>query len=173
MKASLYLVFLAALVSLTGCDKNEVEEINNPTVEQYIELLKSDRYDLLDLPEFTYKDIPALLQYRNETQVITNFARNPISSLYGAECALGMYVLWTIESIRAEAIGSEFLIMRFPSQNPVLALRNSEMLAVVSDSLSHSIAAKAYFNWWENSKKLDFDDFKNIDPLQDTAYRWH
>jgi hypothetical protein len=84
-----------------------------------------------------------------------------------------MYVLWTIESIRAVAIESEYLTQRFPSLNPVLAHRNSPILDVVSDSASHTIAADAYFNWWEDNKKKDFGEFKYIDPLENTAYKWH
>jgi hypothetical protein len=173
MKVINYLIFLASLIILTGCDKNDSENTNSFVVTKYIELLKSNNYDSLDLPMFTYKDIPELLRYRNETQIITNFPHNPISSLYRPECKLGMYVLWTIESIRAVSINSEFLIMRFPSQNPILVQRNSEALDLVTDNVSHNIAAKAYFDWWENNKQNDFDEFKNIDPLNNTDYRWH
>ncbi len=127
----------------------------------------------MNLPEFTYQDIPALIKYRNETQIITNFPHNGISSLYEPECTLGMYVLWTIESIRAVAINSEYLIMRFPSQNPILALRDADELSLVYSIESHQIAAKAYFDWWENNKQKNFNKFKNIDPLKFTKYRWH
>lgn len=74
----------------------------------------------MDLPEFTYKVIPALLEYKDETQTITDFPRDGISSFRQSECSLGIFVLWTIESIRAVAIDSENLIGRFPSQNPIL-----------------------------------------------------
>ena len=173
MKTLKYLIFLTSLIGLIGCDKKDNDETINLDVPTYIELLKSSQYDSLNLPSFTYSDIPVLLQYRNETQIITNFPHNPISSLYAPECKLGMYVLWTIESIRALSINSEYLIMRFPSQNPILALRDSDELDLVTDSVSHAIAAKAYYDWWENNKYKDFNDFKNIDPLKDTDYRWH
>ncbi len=168
-----HLIYLIFLISLISCDKNDDKEITNLDVETYIELLKSNQYDSLNLPSFTYNDIPALLQYRNENQIISNFPHNPISSLWGPECKLGMYVLWTIESIRAVSINSEYLIMRFPSQNPILALRNSVELELISDDASHTIAANAYYDWWENNKNKDFDDFKNVDPLENTDYRWH
>jgi len=84
-----------------------------------------------------------------------------------------MYVLWTIESIRAVANQSEYLIMRFPSQNPILALRDSNELSLGYSNESHQIAAKAYFDWWENNKQKNFNEFKNIDPLILTDYRWH
>lgn len=128
MKTFRYLFFLISLLGLISCDKKDNEDTNNLDVKTYIELLKSNRYDSINLPAFSYKDIPALLQYRNETQIISNFPHNPISSLIGPDCKLGIYVLWTIESIRAVSIKSEYLIYRFPSQNPILAYRNSEEL---------------------------------------------
>lgn len=99
-------------------------------------------YDDLNLPAFTHKHIPALLNYRNNYQPITNFPHNP--TFYRPDCKLGLYVLWTIESIRAVAIDCDRLILRFPSQNPVLALRNSNELVLVSDNQSHQTAAKVY-----------------------------
>lgn len=173
MKTLNFLIILISLIGIISCEKDDTEEIENISVEKYIELLKLNQYDSLNLPEFTYSDIPSLLNYRNETQIITNFPHNGISSLYAPDCKLGMYVLWTIESVRAIATDSPYLIMRFPSQNPILALRNSVELDLVYDNESHEIAAKAYFDWWENNKLKDFSEFKNIDPLGGTEYRWH
>ncbi|MBU8892150.1 MAG: DUF4943 domain-containing protein [Bacteroidales bacterium] len=173
MKTLKFLIVLVSLIGIISCEKNDTNEIYDLSVEKYIELLKLNQYDSLYLPEFTYNDIPALLNYRNETQIITNFPHNGFSSLYMPDCKLGMYVLWTIESIRAVAINSEYLIMRFPSQNPILALKDSAELDLVYDNLSHEIAAQAYFDWWENNNHSDFNEFKNIDPLIETDYRWH
>ena len=170
MKTLKTFILLIAFVGLISCDDNK--EISNVTVDKYVELLKANQYDSINLPAFTYNDIPTLLKYRNDTQVITNFPHNGISSLYAPNCTLGMYVLWTIESIRAVSINSKYLIMRFPSQNPILALRDSVDLMLVNDDTSHKIAAKAYFDWWENNKNRNFEDFKNIDPLEVTAYKW-
>lgn len=172
MKTFNFLFLLVSFIGLISCQKHIYEEPKDLDVETYIALLKSNQYDSLNLPAFTYKDIPALLKYRNETQIITNFPHNPISSLYGPECKLGMYVLWTIESIRAVAINSKHLIMRFSSQNPILGLRDTIGFNLVNDNKSHEIAAKAYFDWWENNKDRNFDEFKNIDPLINTAYKW-
>jgi len=162
------------LMFLFSCNKKDDEiDINNIDVEKYIELLKAGEYEFLKLPPFTAQDIPALLQYRNENQVITNFPRNMISSLMMPECKLGMYVLWTIEAIRTDLIITEHLLGGFPSQNPVLGLRYSEELQLVTSEESHAIAAKAYFDWWNENKHKDFEEFKNIDPLAETDYRWH
>jgi len=63
--------------------------------------------------------------------------------------------------------------MRFPSQNPILALRDSAELKLVYDDTSHEIAAKAYFDWWDSNKQKNFSEFKNLDPLKETKYKWH
>ena len=173
MKTFIFLLLSISLIGVISCDKHVLDDKNNLDVEKYIALLKSNQYDSLNLPAFTYKDIPALLKYRSETQIITNFPHNGISSLYEPECKLGIYVLWTIESIRAVAINSKCLIMRFPSQNPILAIRDSVGLVLVNDNKSHEIAAKAYFDWWENNQNRNFDEFKIIDPLIDSDYKWH
>jgi hypothetical protein len=170
---------LIPFIGMISCEKNNsCGEYNtyveyNYEVENYVALLKANEYDSANLPAFTYQDIPALLQYRNETQLISNFPHNPISSLMAPECKLGMFVLWTIESIRSVAIESEYLILRFPSQNPILALRASEELDLVYDEESQRVAAQAYYDWWYTHWCMNFDEFKNIEPLAKTDYRWH
>lgn len=166
----LSILFLS--INIIGCEKHDPEEIINPEVEKYIELLRSNSYDSPNLPAFTDKDIPALLKYRNDTHMISNFPQNPISSFWSAECKLGVYVLWTIESIRAVAINSEYLIMRFPSQNPILALRDAKELTWVFDEKSHEIAAQAYYGWWYKHMQMDFNVLMHIDPLKNTDYKW-
>jgi hypothetical protein len=166
-------IFLFLILAIGACKKDKEEAIKtNVDVQQFIQLLKSNDYDSLKFPVFTPQDIEALLAYRNETQIITDFPRNPISSLYQPECTLGMYVLWIIESIRLES-AKDKMTLGFPSQNPALQLKNAAEMKIVSDSISQPIAAKAYFDWWENNKNKVFNQAKNIDPLQNTEYRWH
>ncbi len=118
MRLPFKLVMLTVLFALIGCE----EQGDNPEVEAYISQLKSNSYKAYELPAFKPSDIPALLNHRNSTLMITDFPHNGISSLLAPDCRLGMYVLWTIESIRAVEIKSKYLIGRFPSQNPILAL---------------------------------------------------
>jgi hypothetical protein len=167
MRLAIKLMMLTALFGLLSCEK----EGNNSDVEKYINQLKSNSYKDDELPAFTTADIPALLNYRNSTMVITNFPRNGISSLWASECKLGIYVLWTIESIRAVEIKSKYLIGRFPSQNPILAIKASQELDLVNDNRSQEEAAKAYYEWWYSSYIVS--DKMNIDPLKNTDYRWH
>jgi hypothetical protein len=172
MKTLKILVFCVTLISLLGCDKDASEELKSVSVEKYVEQLKNGEYQSFDLPAFTNKDIPALLVYRDESQIISDFPHNGISSLWMPECSLGMYVLWTIESIRAVAIDSEYLIGRFPSQNPIVQQRE-EPFNLESGNEIQELVSKAYYDWWEDNKHKSFDDFKNIDPLSDLEYRWH
>lgn len=168
-----YLVALIIFIGITACDNDDNGETNNPDVETYIDLLKTNQYDSSVLPSYTYVNIPALLNYRNESQMITDFPRNPISSFYQDDCKLGIYVLWTIESIRAVSINSEYLVMGFPSLNPLLALRDSSGFEMVVNDTSFTIVAKAYYDWWESNKDNNYADFKNTDPLEGTDYYWH
>ena len=163
---------IVSLIGLFSCDKSESEDLNNIEVNRYVELLKKGKYDSMDLPSFTHQDIPALLEYGNEHQLITGFPVNMISSMGMPDCSLGMYILWTIESIRAVAIDSKYLIGRFPSQNPVVQKREAES-NIVRGSEIQLIISKAYFDWWEENKNKDFEEFKDIDPLSKTDYRWH
>jgi hypothetical protein len=179
MKSISLIIVLISFIGVFSCEKNDSCEGystdfgNNNEVENYIALLKANQYDSANLPAFTHNDIPALLKYRNEKQIITNFPHNPISSLWAPTCKLGMFVLWTIESIRAVETNSEYLILRFPSQNPILALRASKELELVYDEESQRVAAKAYYDWWYIHRCLKFNEYKNIDPLAKTAYKWH
>jgi len=167
MKILLKSLIMLALCGFLGCEK----QTGNPEVDTYINQLISGKYESYELPDFSTSDISDLLKYRNETTNITDFPHNPISSFWQKECKLGMIVLWTIESIRAVEIDSEYLIGRFPSQNPVLALRDAPELHMVFDDQSHKDAAKAYNDWW-NSFHPFIDKIK-IDPLRKTNYRWH
>jgi hypothetical protein len=167
MNALIKSLILASLLVLSGCEKLT----DNPEVDTYINQLISGTYESFELPDFNISDIPALLRYRNETTIITDFPHNPISSFWQKECKLGMFVLWTIESIRAVEIDSEYLIGRFPSQNPVLALRDAPELHMVFDNQSHKEAARAYYDWWNSF--YPFRDKMKIDPLKRTKYRWH
>ena len=172
MKTVKLIIILVSMMTLTNCQKDDLEEIKNANVDQFVELLKSGKYEAADLPAFTYLDIRALLTYRDEAQKISNFPRNGISSYYQQDCTLGLYILWTIESIRAVAANGKNLIGRFPSQNPLLEKRDYSELFLDTNE-SHKIASKAYYDWWVSNSRKDFNEFKNIDPLKNTVYKWH
>ncbi|RAI83847.1 DUF4943 family protein [Algoriphagus yeomjeoni] len=170
MKTLKILLICFCLFSIVGCEDDS--DPSNISVERYVELLKQGKYNADQLPDFSSGDIPALLAYRNESLLINNFPVNTLSSSLTLECTLGMFVLWTIESIRARAINSEFLFHTFPSQNPVVDNKVDFGWIEQSDAVRASVA-QSYFDWWESNKDKDFDEFKDIDPLASTAFKWH
>ena len=155
-----------------ACNKKDTVATDNVAVKDFIESLESNQSDLKEIPVFSWGDIPALLDYRDETSFIKNYPVNPISSFVAPEISLGIYVLWTIESIREVANDSENLLGSFPSLNPILSLKNVIEPEDIDSKEAHEIAAKAYFDWWDNNKDKDFDEFKKIDPLEETTLRW-
>jgi hypothetical protein len=167
MKTLVLLTILSFLFANTGCKESTIE---NSDVDNYVYLLMKGQYNSYTIPEFSPSDISALMTYRNDTTTIYHFPVNPISSFAMMKCKLGMVVLWTVESIRAVETKSDKMVLRFPSQNPLLALRENPGVWVF-DLEAQFIAAKAYYEWW-NSNPL-FTNKMNIDPLNDTKYQWH
>jgi len=175
MKALKVLFILVSFIGLIGCNKKDNEEITNLDVEKYIELLKSDQFVSSKIPAFTSNDIPALLKYRNNNQIVTKFPANYLSSYAMPEpkYKLGVLVLWTVESIRISSIENS-INGKFPSQNPFIAIRNNPSEWVLDyNSQAYSIISQAYFDWWENNIYKGFEQFKSIDPLINTNYSWH
>ena len=156
------LIFSMLFVFITGCEKIT---LNNMSVKKYINLLKSDSYDYNDLPAFDSSDIPELLKYVDSYQIITKYPHNPISSLIGENPRLGIFVLWTIESIRLSPNGP---FGRFPSMFP--SFWNKELQEPADVNIAHSIATQAYKIWWESN--TNFEQLKLINPLVNTDYGW-
>jgi hypothetical protein len=149
-----------------SCEKITLE---NMSVKKYIKLLKSGSYDFIDLPPFDSKDIPELLKYVDDTQIIKNFPINLSSSLHVPECELGIYTLWTIESIRVCSIVADAHPFRFPSATPLLRFKIADS-GVVDNEIAHPAASEAYKDWWNSNN--DFQLIKNTNPLENTEYKW-
>ena len=164
------IIFGTLLLTLLcfSCEKTEYVEYD---VDEYIQQLHNGKYDSYELPEFTTKHISGLLEYRNDTTIINNFPHNPISSLWLEECRLGIFVLWTIESIRVVEIQSDSLYGRFPSLNPYINITNPDLMMPYIPSTAHKITADAYYDWWHDDSVLEIK--LERDPLTQTPYSWH
>lgn len=175
MKTINYLILTVFFIGLLSCNKEETDEIYNAEVENYIELLKANQYESLDLPDFSFKHLPALLIYINDTSVVNKFPHglssyHPQNPIY----RLGVLVLWTIESIREVSSDSETFMFRFPSQHPFVQL-NEEPFTWIQDhdNEAYETIRQVYFEWWDNNKHKKFSEFHNTNPLEHTNYRWH
>jgi hypothetical protein len=164
MKSTLF-ALLACTLIMSGCERMTPE---NMSVRAYINLLKTGSYDYMDLPPFDSRDIPELLWYASDDFILKSYPPNPISSFYSEDCILGVYVLWTIESIRKSSIEEKAPFMRFPSLNPILALKVPGDTPV-DPVKAHKEAVKAYADWWNSG---DFEQIKNTNPLESTDYFW-
>jgi hypothetical protein len=111
-------------------------------------------------------------EFSKEVNVVQYVDLLIISSYWTEESTLGMYVLWTVESIRAVAVNSELLTGRFPSQNPVVETRLMPF-EMVPDEEALEVVAEAYMDWWQRNRDTDFEQIKNIDPLLETRLKWH
>jgi hypothetical protein len=165
MKARFFMILILTFC-VTSCEKITLE---NMTVKKYIHLLKSGSYDFIELPPFDSGDIPELLKYIDDNQIIKNFPVNPSSSLIGPDCKLGVYALWTIESIRVCSIVADGHPFRFPSGNPILIFKIADS-GVPDNDIAHQTVSNAYKDWWNSNN--DFQQIKNTNPLENTDYRW-
>ncbi|WPP51454.1 DUF4943 family protein [Catalinimonas niigatensis] len=174
IKLSLQCMSLVLFLCLISCSDDDTQA-NLSEVDRYISDLQSGSYETtMELPAFTPETIPALLQYSDESKLITQFPRNPISSAYSPDCRLGLFALWTIESIRQTYIQADSKMPgRFPSLNPILARRNTKRLEWIDTAQAQIIAATAYAAWWERSQTISIYELMLIDPLADTEYYWH
>lgn len=170
-----FLIPLVIVFSLFSCSKNDLDKINNPDVELYIELLKSNQYDAYILPEFSSTDIPALLQHIYDFSVVTKFPGNPISSYAepSPDYRLSVLVLWTIESIRIKATNNKH-VLGFASQNPFVQTKAEPIVWITDhDHNVYELIRQAYLKWWNANKHYEFSRFCTIDPLLETPYQWH
>ena len=175
MKTIKILILIGFFVGLLSCDKGDTDEIKNPDVETYIGLLKANQYDAIKLPEYSSNDIPALLQHINDFSVVNKFPYNLVSSYapQNPDYRLGVLVLWTIEAIRV-AECNEKHIFGFPSQHPFVQTKSEPIEWIINhDDEVYDTIRQAYSKWWKDNEDKRFSNFCNIDPLENTNYRWH
>ena len=161
-----------------SCEKDKFD-IDNPNVEIFVKQLKNGTYDYYEkgengenlwllMPKFTRSHIPSLIAFAKDTTHITDFPINPISSRRpfpeGRDYfILGECLLWTVEGIRnGYGYGSldPFLIdTALTESERFKGLKCTEIL----------IVRDIYKDWWNNFKD---NDWKDINPLGETSYRW-
>lgn len=173
MKQYNTLIYCLLIWISLGCSKENSDLTREQEVDNYIIQLRKGEFANAALPDFNSKHIPYLLKYINDLQIITNFPRNPVSSYYEKDCTIGLFALWTIESIRYSSLNSEILVIRFPTLNSVLVNRSTGEYMKPGHVASQQIAAEAYIKWWEQNKLNDFTAFHAIDPLYTTPFMWH
>ena len=175
MKTLKFLLLIVSVIGWFSCDKNESEGFSNLNVESYIEVLKANQYDSSKLPEFSSKEIPALLKYINDNSVVNTFPYDMVSSYapQNPDYRLGILVLWTIEAIRVAACNEKH-IFGFPSQHPFVQTKSEPVEWIINhDDEIYDTIRQSYSKWWSDNEDKNFSNFCNVDPLKNTNYSWH
>ncbi len=167
----IYILVILLLLNIVSCREDDTQK-DKSAVDVYIERLQSGQYDAMELPPFIAETIPDLLKYINNTKRITQFPRNPLSSFSSPDCTVGLYALWTIESIRVTYTQNDQFPGRFPSLSPHLAEQTEDGLVRIHSSVAQQAVANTYEAWWNRSQQVGFYDLMEINPLESTDYRW-
>jgi hypothetical protein len=166
MKRVLY--FLSFALILISCQKSHWD---NPTVDQFVTMIKKGNYNSPYLPNFQPKDIERLLHYANDFQKINSFPINTISSYMPTEYRLGECLLWTVESVRLNYDQSS-AFNKYPSLVPQLIIPGGTIAPEIATLTDLNRAYNLYSTWWTNNKLQDFENFRNINPLKDAVLMW-
>lgn len=173
MKKTLVMLWMAVclIVSFSGCGSEEMD-YNNPDVALFVKQLKSGTYKMknekgvVEVPHFTEKDIPELLNYAEDLTIIPSFPS--VYNTNNGKIRLGECMLWVIEYIRQgipPSMGCKMVLANAENYEAIYFLTDEEVLDAVS----------CYRSWWEgrNYPKTGWTiDPCYDDPLCGTGYRW-
>ena len=141
----------------------------NMSVLQYMKQLENGTYESYELPLLDKNDIPTLIEYVQNKQIIAKHPTNPISSFHLDSVTLGVMAMWTIESIRLTEINNnKSTTYRYPSLNPRLV---DTTYTITNKMELQYIASTSYANWWSKNYKSELSKL-NDNPLQNTSIRW-
>lgn len=175
MKKTFLMLFTAVvmLVSFAGCS-DETLDYNNPDVDLFVKQLKAGNYTtkspkgFVEVPNFTEKDIPALLKYTEDLTLISSFPLPPVSAYFSGKARLGECMLWVVESIRLghyASLGCKMVRANAENYEGIYFLTDEEVLD----------AAVRYRRWWESRQYprtvWTIDPCFN-EPLCGSGYRW-
>lgn len=154
------------IVVFLSCSKDEPIKTD---VEIFIEQVKNNQYKADSLPEFSPHEIPLLLNEANNFNSITEFPINPTSSYAPTKLTVGECLLWTVEHIRLHF--GNYTGSSFPSFVP--ELRDiSDINSINLSNTQLNEVYNLYNSWWDENKSKDFDSFRNINPLENSKFRW-
>lgn len=164
------IIVCAVMLCVASCQKNNFK-MSNPDTGRFIKMLKSGQYfDKIgyELPVFSLAHIPQLLTYLDDTSIISQFPTNPLSSAYTNPKILNECLLWTIDGIR---LGN-----KYPSLEPCLLDTTTYSATTgytrVQGKKLIEVAA-LYIKWYEEYTKTPTEQFKKINILAGTPYRWY
>lgn len=170
-KIFILLLSVLAVFALSGCSEERLDYYN-PDVELFVKQLKAGNYKtknekgVVEVPHFTEKDIPSLLKYAEDLEIISSFPSAYMGN--SGKIRLGECMLWTVESIRLgfpPSLGCKMVRANALNYEALFFLSSEEVLD----------AASRYRRWWENRqypKTTWTIDPCYDEPLCGSGYRW-
>jgi len=161
-----------SLIVLASCTKESSNGYSSNVDEFVLQLIEGECDSYKELPRFHSKDIPDLLGYADDFQEINCFPVGMASSYLPQRYILGECLLHTIELIKTyEGIDNwnyslwvPVLVKDESGSDPELGLLDTEELLEVF---------QLYKDWWEeNYMDKEFEEFRNIDVLENSGYHW-
>jgi len=149
----IYIILLAAAV--VACKKREID-----LVEKFVQEVKAERYEEINLPAFNASHIDALMQHTSDKQMVSNYPRPMYSSYYGGPMAVGLVMLYTIEAVRLQVDWPSSTVRVFDEQEISREVALSEVLPYYKD-------------WWAENKGKSAAELKEADPLDGSGLTWH
>jgi hypothetical protein len=172
-KVVLFGLLIVPILITIGCYNEERLDYYNPNVKLFVKQLKAGTYrtksplGVVEVPLFDEGDIPELLYYSDDLTKIHSFPLPSVSSCEGEAC-LGECMLWIVETIRigqVASLGYRLVYADADNYERIYFLSDEEVLE----------ASDFYRKWWEDVKNISpYPSVYsyNIDPLQDSKYRW-
>lgn len=171
IRISILILFIGAI--FMSCN-NEVLKYDDPDVKLFVKQLKTGTYQTkspagyVEVPLFTEKHIPELLEFVDDLTIIPTFPLPPVSSYFGEQIRLGECMLWIIESIRLgypASMGCKMVYANADNYEGIFFLSDEEVWEV----------CQLYKNWWESRSfpktRWSVDPCYD-DPLCRSGYRW-
>ncbi len=161
-KTLLFFVIIGAAVSCLRDPDVDNAGTREMSVQQYVALLQSGKFDAGDIPVFAISDIPELFTHVRDVRKLTFYPwKNPMSSRFRqeTETTVGMVVLWTIEGTRLD--------VDHPSEAPTVIDKT------YFRQISQSVVVDLYEQWWEKNGGKTARELKEISPLEGTNLVWY
>lgn len=146
-------------------------------MEEVLTRLKANQWNFALLPQFTWQDVPRLIELGGDTTLISKYPVNPTSTYRPKTARVGLVALWLVEAIRKSemaGISDELQNLVPPSRAPILGTSQGNPSGKnTADQIQRAQAA--YQAWYEAveaaPRNRRMNEMRNI-PLRNEGMSW-
>lgn len=146
-------------------------------LEEVLTRLKANHWNFALLPQFTWKDVPQLIDLGGDTTLITKYPLNPNSTYRPKHARVGLVALWLVEAIRkSEMVGisDELQNLVPPSRAPILGTSQGNPSG--KNTADQILRAQAAYQAWYEAveaapRNRRINEMRNI-PLRNEGMSW-